>query len=143
MIEMRDQARDALLVDLTPAIQIGLLGVSKQIEAIVAPYPSAPAQGNPWYERGFGTRYQRKDGKITGRKTSETLGRRWVVLSRSRMQVVLLNNASYSGYIHDSEYQTTRHAATGWKTEQDAERELSDADVADTMRTPILKQLGA
>lgn len=145
MIEEIKNVREwvsALGQDLTPAISIGLLGVAKMAENIVAPYPAAPTpSGDTWYERGYGTKRRRKDGSITGRKTSEMLGRRWTIASRSRMVVVLMNTASYAIYAHDKEEQSKVMEAIGWKTDADADREITPADIQDVMITPIVNLL--
>ena len=128
--------------ELGPTIQAGLIAIAKQAEHIIAPYPVAPPHGTPWYERGYGWKYRRKDGRIRGRKTSETLGRRWTIMSDGRLRVQLRNLASYSGLVHDSERQIARHAATGWKTDQDIERELDGNAIVDALVDPIVKLLG-
>jgi hypothetical protein len=61
----------------------------------------------------------RKDGSVGGRKTSESLGRKWTVATRdSGWSVLIGNNASYSPYVHDAEEQASFHAARGWVTDQ-------------------------
>ena len=109
-----------LSADLQPAFKAITMGIAAEVQNVLAPYPPAPAAGNPWYERGFGTKYRRKDGRITGRRTSEMMERKWSIISRSAMKAVLMNKASYSGWVHDSDDQTSRHAATGWQTDQTA-----------------------
>lgn len=75
--------------------------------------------GNTWYERGYGSKRIRRDGSIVGRKTSETLGRKWTVERRDQgLTVVVGNNVSYSIYVHDADKQAWFHARRGWKTAQ-------------------------
>lgn len=137
-----DQWSTTLGRDIAPAISVGLLGVAKLAENIVAPYPPAPTpSGDTWYERGYGPKRRRKDGSITGRKTSEMLGRRWSVMSRSRMVVVLMNTASYAANVHGKEDQSKVMQAIGWKTEADADRQITPGQIADVMITPIVHLL--
>ncbi|KPL90764.1 hypothetical protein [Herpetosiphon geysericola] len=137
-----DQWSTALGRDLAPAINVGLLGVGKLAENIVAPYPPAPSpSGDTWYERGYGPKRRRKDGSVTGRKTSEMLGRRWTIASRSRMVVVLMNTASYAANVHDSEEQSAVMQAIGWKTDADADREITPGQIEDVMIPPIVNFL--
>lgn len=137
-----DQWSTTLGRDIAPAISVGLLGVAKLAENIIGPYPPAPTpSGDTWYERGYGPKRRRKDGSITGRKTSEMLGRRWTIASRSRMIVVLMNTASYAANVHDSDEQSAVMQAIGWKTDADADRQITPADIQDVMITPIVKLL--
>ena len=72
-----------------------------------------------WYERGYGTKWMRKDGSVGGRKTSENLGRKWTLKTRdSGWSVVIGNNASYSIFVHSEDDQARFHASRGWLTGQ-------------------------
>lgn len=122
-----------LSADLAPVIQAGLIGVAKATEGFIAPYPTAHAHGNPWYERGYGPKYRRKNGRITGRKTSEMLGRRWQVASAGRMRVALTNSASYAESVHSSDDQARVHANTGWKTDTDARDWIESRSLAEEL----------
>jgi hypothetical protein len=124
MIDVRTTGIDpwvsGLSTSLDPAFRAMTTGVAAELQDVLAPYPPAPTPGNPWYERGYGTKYRRRDGRITGRKTSESLGRSWSIASRSARVAVLMNKASYGAWVHDSESQTSRHERTGWQTEETA-----------------------
>ena len=110
-------------------------------------YPAATeanSPGNPtgkWYERGFGSKWQRKDGSIGGRKTSETLGRKWTVDQPDSFSVVIGNNVSYGPWVQDPEKQTSFHAEHGWKTTAQVAKEETHA-VMDFIRKEIRKVLG-
>lgn len=129
-------------VDLGPTITAGLVGVAAAAQDVIAPYPPAPTPGNPWYERGYGRKYRRKDGRVTGRKTSETTGRKWSIVPLGDKRIGLYNTSSYSAYMHSSEYQTSQHKATGWKTEKDAEDSPQVAEAVDDIGDMIVKQIG-
>ena len=79
---------------LSPAIQAATL----HLKGVIAVYPPSSSANSPsrphWYERGFGPRWRRKDGTVGGRKTSETLGRRWTIKTRGLTGMVG-NNVSY------------------------------------------------
>jgi hypothetical protein len=102
---------------------------ASHIKGTVNVYPphtiaNSPDQGR-WYERGYGSRWQRKDGTVGGRKTSETLGRKWTTKKRDRgLTWIIGNNVSYGEYVQDRGKQAKFHKRRGWKTIQDvAEQE--------------------
>jgi len=114
-----------------------LLVMGKKVEHYLAQYPSAseanrprswtPGEDNSWYERGYGSRWVRKDGGIGGASTSETLGKRWTTKARKGAdEVVVGNNASYGPYVQDKEYQPAYHARRGWRTVQGVVEEYAD-----------------
>ena len=93
------------------------------IHTDIAQYPDATEANNPankrWYERGYGSRYRRKDGSIGGKRTSQTLGRRWTKAVQNRgTRGVVGNNATYAPYVQDAERQAAAHTAHGWDTIQ-------------------------
>jgi hypothetical protein len=113
-----------------------LMAAGKDMEGYTAPYPAARGgNGRCWYERGFGTRWRRKDGSIHGRQTSEGLGRRWEVKPINDLSVSVGNNASYAPYVHDAEAQAGVHKGR-WKTIQDAVKDRGQ-HVIDLFREAI------
>jgi hypothetical protein len=102
---------DAFRIPMTQAVQFVHRGVAK--------YPPSSSANSPkthggWYERGFGTKYRRRDGTITGRQTSETLGRRWTTdVTPSGRLGRIGNNASYAVYVQ-GEKQARWHKQRGW-----------------------------
>jgi hypothetical protein len=76
-------------------------------------------QANNWYQRGYGQKWALKGGAVHGRKTSETLGRRWTQGERDEgLTQIIGNNASYGPYVQ-GEKQAGFHRQRGWKTTQD------------------------
>jgi len=73
---------------------------------------------NRWYQRGYGPRWARKRrGGVGGRRTSETLNRRWTIAARDDgLAQVVGNNVSYGPYVQGDEDQAAFHAARGWQT---------------------------
>ncbi len=69
-----------------------------------------------WYQRGFGTKYMRKDGSIGGRRTSEPLKDKWgqKLFRGSHIKGVVFNKAAYSPYTHGNR-QPAFHGRRGWK----------------------------
>jgi phage gpG-like protein len=119
------------LIDLgdLSAIKSGLKAVASHVRGIASKYPDATEANNPgnatgrWYQRGYGPKWITRKG-VHGRKTSETLGRRWgVSYSADEMTATLGNNASYAKYVHDADDQASFHAARGWRTVQDVARD--------------------
>ena len=118
----------SLSTDLSPAIQDSTLEIAAEFQDVIAPYPPAsyanqPKQFFPWYERGFGTRYPGGGG----RQTSQTLGRKWDISKHGRLGAVLSNTATYAPYVHLAEYQAWFHGPRGWKTEEDAIKQVIDS----------------
>lgn len=105
---------------------------ARHIEGVVkeyAPETAANKEGGPgsrWYQRGFGPKWKVKSGEIHGRKTSETLGRKWTVQSKNHgLTQIIGNNVSYAKYVHGEE-QAHFHADRGWKTIFDVVKQESD-----------------
>lgn len=122
--------------DLSPALRSASTGLAHEAIDRIAPYPQERTrQGRQWYERGYGQRWQRKDGGVGGRKTSETLGRRWDV-KVGRVWASAINTASYSRLVHKHGEQARIHKKTGWKTDRDVIKSLK----ADGTAVDLLKQ---
>lgn len=120
------------------AMEGALMAIAAEVQDKVAPYapsteanvPSGP--GSRWYERGYGPRWMLASGATVGRKTSETLGRRWSIHRASgRMKVVLSNIASYAAFVHSAEKQASFHKRRGWRTDRDAVNEVGRSSVVD------------
>jgi len=106
------------------------------IKGKVNTYPASTVANSPgvypkrWYERGYGSRWARKSGGVGGRKTSETLGRKWTTAQRNGgLTQVVGNNVSYGPYVQDKKKQTRFHGARGWKTIQDVTEQEADTIV--------------
>lgn len=88
-----------------------------------------PTERGRWYERGYGTRWYSR-GKLQGRRTSQTLGRRWTISERNQgFTQVVGNNASYGPFVHSHERQAWFHRRRGWKTDEQVIEEESDTIV--------------
>lgn len=101
----------------------GLKAGALYIKGKIAIYPPSSEANTPnqrrWYERGYGPKWMRKDGSIGGKKTSQTLGRRWTMESQNAgLTQVVGNNATYAPYVQSAEKQASFHAARGWKTDE-------------------------
>lgn len=96
--------------------------VANGLHEDTAPYApggiaNTPANGYSWYVRGDGTHTQ--TGISYGE--SQDMINRWKV-SDAGVGVRLTNTATYSGYAHDEEKQTSFHKARGWEAWQEAYR---------------------
>jgi hypothetical protein len=106
-------------------------GAALYIKGKIAKYPPASEANTPnqrrWYERGWGAKWTRKDGSINGRKSSQTLGRRWTTeLTDGGYGAKVGNNATYAKYVQDRDSQTYFHEARGWLTAQDVSEQEAD-----------------
>jgi len=112
---------------LRPQIQAAVTHIAGKVSV----YPNATAANRPnaqgrWYERGWGTRWQRKDGSIGGRQTSEDLGPSWKgkVISNTRGEIG--NDASYAKYVQGGDTQAQALKDIGWKTTDQIVEEESE-----------------
>lgn len=135
--------------NLAPAISAGSVAIAKEAEGRIAAYPTQPKPKHPnrYYQRGYGMRYRRADGSLVGKKTSESLGKRWSVRRRG-LGAVLANSASYGPYVHrfgpGKPKQTQQHAQTGWRTDESVAREVeTDGTAEELLGLAIVKVLGA
>ena len=112
-------------------VRVGLKAGAVHVKGKADDYPPstiANSPGNPkgrWYERGYGPRWMTRQG-VHGRKTSQTLGRKWTMAERNNgMTFIIGNNVTYGPYVQDREKQAWFHRQRGWRTVQDvAEDEL-------------------
>lgn len=130
-IEGMDNIRRMIdqLKDLKPA-KAALKAGGVHIKGKIAQYPPSSEANVPnqrrWYQRGWGSKWMLRDGTVHGRKTSETLGRKWTVQTRDAgLTVVVGNNVSYGPYVQDADHQAPFHKARGWKTAQEVVKEES------------------
>ena len=111
------------------ALQAGAIHVKGKVDTY-PPATIANSPGNPtgrWYERGYGPRWQLKSGGVGGRKTSETLGRKWTTASRNAgLTQIIGNNVSY-GVFAQGDRQARFHKERGWKTIEKVADEESEA----------------
>jgi hypothetical protein len=125
----------------------GLKAGALHVKGKISEYPPstiANYEGNPtgrWYERGYGPKWARKDGSWGGRKTSETLGRKWTTAERNAgLTQVIGNNASYAPYVHDAEEQAKFHGDRGWLTDEEVLRNEGD-EVLEFIQREVEKEL--
>jgi hypothetical protein len=125
------------LRDVGAAVGPAFLTSGYEVRDWVKQYPpsgiaNAPKAPGRWYERGYGSKYARRDGTVTGRKTSEMLNRSWSMTHTTTahgVEVRIGNRASYARYVHDEERQAGFHAARGWRTAQAAIRKFESVIV--------------
>jgi hypothetical protein len=98
------------------AARTALKAAGVHIKGKAAKYPPSSEANLPklkgsWYERGYGTRWSGG-----GRKTSETLGRKWTVQQKRGLETVVGNIVSYGPYVQADDWQAAFHRRRGWKT---------------------------
>lgn len=109
------------------AVSSALQAAAVHVKGKIAQYPPAseanlPKERGTWYERGYGTRWPGG-----GRRTSETLGRKWTIGSRNRgLTWIVGNNVSYGPYVQDEDKQAAFHKRRGWKTTQTVAKEEAE-----------------
>ncbi|MCZ2459158.1 MAG: hypothetical protein LC128_05990 [Chitinophagales bacterium] len=125
-IDTRELAKIAESLDIMPAFKSGMYAAGIYLKGVISEYPSSSSANQPkpypgrWYERGYGTRYIKKSGGMGGKKTSETLGKRWTVKkSNAGMTVTVGNNTSYGKWVQGHNTQAQFHKVRNWKTTGD------------------------
>ena len=102
---------------------------AQMLKSYIAVYPKSTAANSPggpgsrWYERGYGPKWQRKDGSVNGMQTSEALGRRWAVEVHDT-EAIVGNNASYARFVQSDSEQATVHRRNQWRTDVETIREV-------------------
>jgi hypothetical protein len=126
-----DKLQKRLGTSFKPAMRGATKAIALEIQGKIAPYPRSTIANSPgqrrWYERGFGPRWRRQDGTVGGRKTSETLGRRWGVEREGSIGAVVGNIASYSPYVHDHDKRARFHKRRGWVSDREAVEKVERA----------------
>ena len=105
------------------AVKAALRASAVHVKGKIARYPQASEANDPsqrrWYERNYGPRWRRRDGSIGGRKTSQTLGKRWAISERNQgLTQVIGNNADYAPFVQDADRQAWFHKQRDWPTAQ-------------------------
>ena len=110
------------------AVRTALKAAALHVKGKVAQYPEESEANRPrkggWYERGYGRKWYGG-----GKKTSETLGRKWTTAERDGgLTQVIGNNVSYGPFVQgpdkDKDHRAWFHKKRGWKTTQEvAEQE--------------------
>lgn len=116
-------------------------GATRLLHDALVDYPSETAGNKPraftsggqnvWYERGFGSKWARKDGSVGESQTSETLGRSWTTEVRgfaAGVRGIVGARASYAPLVQDEKRQAAIHKRHEWSTIQsvfkDKKREI-------------------
>jgi hypothetical protein len=141
-----DEVVKRLGKDLRPVLKKVAFAIGKQVEGKIniTAYPTQPAPVNPdrWYQRGYGSKWRRKDGSVGGRATSEQLGQRWATRAKG-WGAVVGNPASYAPFVQSQEKQAAIHKATGWVTDVQVAEEVAKSGVVERMvRDAVVKELG-
>lgn len=109
-----------------PPIKASALHIKGKVDQ----YPAASEANTPgdhWYERGYGSRWQRKDGSFGGKRSSETLGRKWTIAEvNGGLGAIIGNNVSYGPFVQDEDKQASFHGARDWPTIQKVTKDEAD-----------------
>ena len=112
-LERLDQLKVAI-----NAMKAAALHIKGKIN-IYPPATEANSPSNPkgrWYERGYGPKWNTLSG-VHGRKTSQTLGKKWTIgQADGGLTQIVGNNVTYGPFVQDPEKQAKFHKLHGWKT---------------------------
>lgn len=130
-------------------------GAVELIRSGVADYPPATEGNRPrtfqsgaqniWYERGFGSKWARKDGSVGTAETSETLGRSWtteVTGFAAGVRGIVGSRVSYVRKVQDEKQQTAIHKQHKWPTVQGVLKEKTQQIIRlfDSMIARIIRR---
>ena len=113
-------------------VKTAMRAAAVHVKGEIAKYPPASEANRPneqgrWYERGYGPRWLGG-----GKKTSETLGRKWTVAERDQgLTQIVGNNVSYGPFVQDPDKQAAWHkkgykGREGFKTTDQVASEEND-----------------
>ena len=109
--------------DAKAALIVGLEFGIKKLQQVAGKYPPTSSANvandkGRWYERGWGTKYNRADGSVGGKLTSYPLKDGWhtKLFKGGHIRGEVWNDAPYSAAVQGSKRLQNRvHAKRGWK----------------------------
>lgn len=153
-IEGLDKLRAALgELGAAKALRPILTAAVLHLKGLIAVYPPSSEANKPrsfvskgnnrWYERGFGSKWARKDGSTGSAQTSETLGRSWTeAVDPAGKWAQVGTRASYAPLVQDRDEQAAFHKDRGWQTAQDVLDDNTDdivGKIADAVSDTLAK----
>lgn len=125
---------DRLPENVQAAVRRGIFAGAVHVMTQAKKYPPSTFANTPyqrrWYQRGWGSKWMRRDGSIGGSMTSKNLKQQWTVEVRDKNTYVVGNNVSYGPYVmggeNDVHHQTEVMANIGWKTTDQIAEEQSE-----------------
>ena len=139
-----EEATRRLGKDLRPAIRRAALAIGEVVRGKIAVYPAQRSPTNPqrWYQRGYGSKWRRKDGSVGGRATSEQLGQRWTTQPKGDGAVVG-TPVSYAPWVQKEDQQAAVHRSSGWVTDVEvAEDVVKSGQVERIVEDAVVGELG-
>ena len=115
---------DHLSENVQNAVRRGIFAGAVHVMSKAKHYPPSTEANIPyqrrWYQRGWGSKWMRRDGSIGGSHTSKNLKQQWTVEVRDKFTYAVGNNVEYGPYVmggaNDVHQQTRRLKMYGWKT---------------------------
>lgn len=136
-IKDEELKRKLKLLSSVPAAVLEQAGEELQQRIQVYP-PEGPwnrPRQKPWYQRHFGPRWFRKDGKIAGRNTSERLQRSWQT-KQSANSVEIFTRVSYAERVI-GDNQSEVHSRHGWRKARDIAEDYVHTRLTNLLRDAI------
>jgi len=115
-----------------PVIRTILLGVAEEIKGRIAEYPGPVVYPIRWASESQRRAYfaKRKGMGPYVRQTdsfSERLGPSWATRMEGDDRAIVGTRVSYAPWVQSAEAQQPMHAATGWKTDEEAVEEVEQS----------------
>lgn len=141
MITVVIDGADRVLARMTlrPAFKAALRAIGEELRGKLAQYPGhshSPVLWSSARQRRFYFAMRREAGappKYTRNSDmmSQRLGPSWAVAAQGDNAVVVGTRATYAPFVQSAKQQIEQHRITGWKTDEQAIRELENSGVVE------------
>lgn len=110
------------VIDDPAARQRVLTKAGNELKKIMAIYPPAGIWNRPpgsrgdnrWYERGYGSRWLRRDGSLGGTNNSQQFDRSWVSEKRDEFSQSVNTSVTYAPFLIDPNQRVNWAVSHGW-----------------------------
>ncbi len=130
-----DEAQARLAVPLEAVLGPAWLAIGEEVRNAIATFPGPVSYPLKWQSEAQRRFYfAMRNGDLPYVRESDGMSQRlgpsWAVELRG-FGAVVGTKVGYAPYVQDDELQQDMHHATGWKTDKEAAREVSDSGVID------------
>jgi len=129
--------------DLPRAIGAATFAIGEQIRGTIAVYPPMPKYPLRWASKRqraayFATRRGLGPYVRVSDPHSQQLGKSWATARHGSISAVVGTRATYAPYVQSAQQQQPFHADTGWVTDEQAVKRVSESGVIDDIFRDVL-----
>lgn len=148
-IEGLDKLRRKLGRGIEPAISAATLAIAEEVRSEMARYPGPSHSPVVWKSqkqkgayfasrKGLPLKYTRQSDPM-----SQRLGPSWFSAKHGRVGAKAATRVSYAPWVQSKERQSPQHAATGWRTDEQAIRRVVESGaVQRILKQAVKRHLG-